>query len=297
MRLSALVNQQGIDAFTFDDFLFVGSKVSIDPSRLILVGGQALETWGVVFDVLAPTGDRHPLTEDTDWLGNKKDAQWLCDLLGKDNTELQLASADDPGPSSALAFLKRPDGRILLMDFLHVIVGPSSDEVRRLAVPVKVGTNPTITLHVMHPLLCLASRLHNLKTLASKRQGNGPMQAQWAIDIAKAYITSVVNQGALEQAAKACRMVAEQAEYQAGPFCHREFGLDPLLAASVDLVEAIGGKFATEEWPRTLRRISEKRDRLKAAAARRVQQDAEGRIAGQSCSASGRSGTCCKPSR
>lgn len=272
MRLSALVNQQGIDAFTFDDFLFVGSKVSVDPSRLILVGGQALETWGVVFDVLAPTGDRHPLTEDTDWLGNKKDAQWLCDLLGKDSTELQLASADDPGPSSALAFLKRPDGRILLMDFLHAIVGPSSDEVKRLAVPVNVGTSPTITLHVMHPLLCLESRLHNLKALTSKRLGNGPMQAQWAVGIAKAYVTSVVKQGALEQAAKACRMVAEQAEYQAGPFCYVEFGIDPLVAVSAEIVEAIGGKFATEEWPRTVARIETKRVRWKAAAAKRAER-------------------------
>ncbi len=175
MRLSALVNQRGVDAFTFDDFLFVGSKVSLDPSRLFLVGGQALETWGVVFDVLAPTGDRHPLTEDTDWLGSKRDALWLCDLLGKDNTELQLASADENGPSSALAFLKRPDGRILLMDFLRMVIGPSNEEVRRLAVPVQVGSAPAITLHVMHPLLCLASRLHNLKALEAKRKGNGPM--------------------------------------------------------------------------------------------------------------------------
>jgi hypothetical protein len=74
LRLSALVNQQGVAPFTAEDFLFVGSKVATDPARLILVGGQALETWGAYFDVLAPTGDRHPLTEDTDWLGSKKDA-------------------------------------------------------------------------------------------------------------------------------------------------------------------------------------------------------------------------------
>jgi hypothetical protein len=272
LRLSALVNQRGVDAFTFDDFLFVGGKVSLDPSRLILVGGQALETWGVVFDVLAPTGDRHPLTEDADWLGGKKDAQWLCDLLGKDTTELQLASVDEVGPSSAIAFHKRPDGRILLIDFLHTIVGPSSDDVRRLAVPIQVGGANPITLHVMHPLLCLASRLHNLKTLESKRRGNGPMQAQWAISIVEAFITRTIAQGDLRQAQKACQKVAEQAEYQAGPFCYLEFRLDPLLAVTPAHVQAIGGRFATEEWPRTVERIEQRRERRRRAAALRAEQ-------------------------
>jgi hypothetical protein len=261
LRLSALVNQRGVDPFTFEDFLFVGSKVTLDPARLILVGGQALETWGVVFDVLAPTGDRHPLTEDADWLGGKRDAQWLCEQLGWDTTELQLASAQDTSASSALAFIKRPDGRILLMDFLHSILGPSNDEVRRLAVPIQVQG---ITLHVLHPLLCLSSRLHNLSTLESKRKGNGPMQAQWSIAIAREYISRQISRGDTHDAQKACQMVAEQAEYQAGRFCFTEFALDPLEAVTPAVVQAIGGKFSTEEWPRTVQRIERKRARWMA---------------------------------
>lgn len=241
-----------------------------------MVGGQALETWGLFFDVLAPTGDRHPLTEDTDWLGSKRDAQWLCDLLGKDSTDLRLASADDNGPSSALAFLKRPDGRILLMDFLHAIIGPTSDEVRRLAVPINVGSDPPITLHVMHPLLCLASRLHNVQTLESKRRGNGPMQAEWAVAIAREFITRTIESGNLRGAQKACQQVAEQAEYQAGPFCFIELGLDPLHAVTSEHLQAIGGRFATDEWPRTVERIAKRRERLQKAASLRAQRKAEG---------------------
>jgi hypothetical protein len=259
LRLSALVHQRGVDAFTFEDFLFVGRKVSIDPSRLILVGGQAIETWGVLFDILAPTGDRHPLTEDTDWLGSKRDAQWLCDLLGsREDIELQLATPDDAGPSSALAYLKRPDGRILLMDFLHTIVGPSSEEIRRLAVPIKLDS---VTLHVMHPLLCLESRLANLQVLETKRRGNGPMQAQWAIDIGRAFLLRTVQDGRAKEAAKACRFIAEQAEFKYGRYCYLKFGLDPLAAVTVDVVRGIGGRFETEEWPRIAERLAEKRRR------------------------------------
>lgn len=267
MRLSALVSQQGIAPFTFEDFLFVGSKVSTDRDRLILVGGQAIETWGVVFDVLAPTGNRHPLTEDTDWLGGKRDAQWLCKLLGEDATELKLASAHDHTPSVALAWLKRPDGRVLLMDFLHSIIGPSNEAIRRLAVPVKVGD---FVLNVMHPLLCLESRLANLKSLPSKRDGNGRMQAEWAIDIVQAYINKILSDGDVKQARKACHKVAEQAEFQAGKFCFLHFNLDPMRAVSNSIVEKIGGKFSELDWPNTVSRVNIKREKWREVASREL---------------------------
>ena len=138
MRLSEWVSKHGVAAFTFDDFLFVGSKVATDPERLILVGGQAIETWGVLLNVVAPTGDSYPLTEDTDWLGSKEDAQWLCAQLGRD-VEVHFPKPHEAGPSTALAFIRRPDNRVLMMDFLRAIVGVSEDETRKLAVPVAIS--------------------------------------------------------------------------------------------------------------------------------------------------------------
>lgn len=257
MRLSAYVNQHGVDAFTFDDFVFVGSRVARDPDRLILVGGQAIETWGVALNVPSPTGDMHPLTEDADWLGSKRDAQWLCDLLGADSTELQFAEVDEPGASSAVAFHRRPDGRVLLIDFLRAIIGPSNEEIKKLAVTVRVGG---IQLNVLHPLLCLESRFANLQALESKRRGNGPLQAQWSIDIAAAYLRQTVALGAPpRQLIRACHRIAENAEYKAGRFCYVNFELDPLRAVTSDVVAAIGGRFQSDDWPRTLRRIEGKR--------------------------------------
>jgi hypothetical protein len=211
MRLSAYVNQHGIDAFNFEDFLFVGQQVAKAPEPLILVGGQALETWGLAFNVLAPTGEQAPLTEDADWLGGKKDAIWLCERLGVENTELMIAGDFDSSPSTALAYLRRPDGRILMMDFLRAIVGPSNEEVRRLAVPVTIADQ--VTLHVLHPLLCLESRMANLEVIPGKRTGNGPMQAVWSVNIAAAYLQARLGSDSNDQLAAACRMIAEMAEF------------------------------------------------------------------------------------
>jgi hypothetical protein len=260
MRLSAYVEKYGINAFTADDFRFVGSKVSADPSRLILVGGQVLETWGLYFGVLAPSGDAHPLTEDVDWLGSRQDAAWLCDMLGRGHTELMLADPFDPSPNTGFALLQRPDKRVVMMDFLKAIVGPSTEIVEKLAVTIVV--HGAIKLRVLHPLLCLESRMANLGVLRSKRQGNGPMQAQWSIDIARAYLLRREAEGAsIRELMDGCRHIAECAEYKHGRLCFLEFGLDPLSAVLPELVSRVGGRFAADDWPRTLDRINRKRDK------------------------------------
>lgn len=259
MRLSAYVNQNGVDPFNRGDFLFVGQHVGHSPNPLILVGGQALETWGLYFDVMAPTGDRHPLTEDADWLGSKQDALWLCERLGKEHTELVIAQDFDPTPNAAVAFLERPGRRVVMMDFLRTIVGPSNDEIKRLAVSVKV--NDQVTLQVLHPLLCLESRMANLEVIASKRAGNGPMQAQWAVWIVAAFLRTNLGRLPPVELAKSCRAIAELAEFKNGRFCWCHFQIDPLAAVSDDVVQAVGGRFASDEWPRTVTRIRKKQAR------------------------------------
>ena len=139
----------------------------------------------MVFDVLAPTSDRYPLTEDTDWLGDADDAKWLCSLLGVDDTEVIFPAVDHLTPSSALAYLSRPGGRIVMMDFLHSIVGPNTEKVRKLAMEIVVGATK---VRVLHPLLCLESRMANLKDIPAKGRGNGPMQAVWAVNIVRAFL-------------------------------------------------------------------------------------------------------------
>lgn len=255
--LRQIVKQRGIDAFKFDDFIFVGKQLSQDPARLVLVGGQAIETWGHHFEVLPPTGNHEPLTEDTDFLGGKKDAQWLCNLLGKDSTDLVIAKDFDPSVNSAIAYLERPDGRILMIDFLRCIIGVNEKEIALTAVPISVAG---INLHVLHPLLCLKSRLANLERLPSKRNANGKMQAEWAIAIVGAWLRQMAALKADQrEMIKACTSVSEIAEFQSGPYCYHEHGLDPLMAVTDDIVAAVGGRFVTEDWRRKLERIEMKR--------------------------------------
>lgn len=271
MRLSLQVRRQGIDSFTRDDFRFVSSKLATDPSRLILVGGQAIEVWGVLLDVPNPVGEANPLTEDVDWLGGKVDAKWLCDLLGpKESVELQLAPDFDPTLSSALAYLERPDGRILLMDFMRSIVGPTSERIHDLAVTVELHGGAVI--RVMHPLLCLESRLANLHIIPAKRNGNGPMQAQWAINIAEAYLKTIHGPKAADQLPKACREIAAIALSDHGRYCYVSHDLNPLSAVSTEVLALATEDFVRLEWPHVVARVAKRQARWKEIAARDLPQ-------------------------
>lgn len=257
MRIRDYVNAHGVDRVSVEDFYYVGSKVSTDPSRLILVGGQAIETWGHYFKVPAPSGDAQPLTEDIDWYGDKKSAIWLCKQLGRESTELNIAEDFDSSPNVAVAFHQRPDGRVVLLDFLKTLAGLDPEEVRARAVQINVGP---VSLYVLHPLLCLRSRLANLHLLQSKRTHNGKQQALWSIRMVGAYLEDLVNSGAPQrQVIKACTEVAEAAEFKHGPYCYDEFQIDPLDAMSAPLLEKIGGLFASEDWPRRRARIEDRR--------------------------------------
>ena len=259
MRLSAHVNQHGIDPFRFDDFVFVGRLAANAPNPLVVVGGQALETWGHFFGVPSPLGNANPLTEDTDFLGSRQDAIWLCLRLGKDATEIHFPSADDTGPSTALAYLRRSDGRVLMMDFLRTIVGPSNADVQKWAVPLRVAD--AVDIRILHPLLCLESRMANLECIPGKRNGNGPIQAQWSVSIVAAYLEHMpfASTDDADELAKACRKVAEMAEFKSGRFCWLNYKLDPLAAISPSVVQRCGAGFANQEWPRVVDRIRAKR--------------------------------------
>lgn len=250
------------------DFYYVVDKTSRSPERLVLVGGQALEVWGVVLDVMPPTavpsGDQHfhALTVDADWLGQKADAQWLADLLGLDHTELSVPAVGDPTPSTAVLYLER-NGRVMLMDFLAHITGIENTEVLKYAAEVEVPMpdGRSVPLRVLDPVHCLLSRMANLKAYASKREGNGRLQAQWAMDILRAYLRYMVAAGAPEDAMrKQCHRVAELAEYgsKAAEYCYTRYQIDPLQAVEPTVAAAGGDRFAVEDWPHTVARIQRK---------------------------------------
>lgn len=254
-----------LTSFLPDDFYYVVDKTSREPERLVLVGGQALEVWGVVLDVAPPVAVQkdgqpfHALTVDADWLGKKEDATWLANLLGVNQTELHIPKADDPTPNTAMLYLER-HGRVMMMDFLATVTGLENPDLVKYAadVPIPMPDGREVMLRVLDPVHCLASRMANLKAYESKRRGNGPLQAEWAMDILRAYLHGMVERRASEKIMrKQCHRVAELAEFgsKAAEFCFTHYQIDPLQAVDDAVVKAGGAEFADTGWPKTVNRI------------------------------------------
>lgn len=245
------------------------AQAETQPDHIILVGGQAVEVWGVVFDIPSPT--QASLTKDTDWLGSSRDAERLGDLLSQAGADIRLQVPEHWDQTSNSAYMTLGiDGRKLVIDFLWRIIGPANADIRRLAIPVEEGGS---VIHVLHPLHCLESRLANLEQLEKKRLGNGIDQALWMLAIVEAYLNTLASTGQpKEDIAKQCRHLAQLAEYHpSGKFCFLHYGFNPVDCVSQEVLHHIGGKFQDIEWPRIMSRVQGKQAKWLAFKNRKVQ--------------------------
>lgn len=78
--------------------------------------------------------------------------------------KLTKAMLDDNTANTAVLLLQRPDGRILLMDFLHSITGLGNAAINKMAVLLERPSQhgKFLSLRVLHPLHSLQSRMANL---------------------------------------------------------------------------------------------------------------------------------------
>lgn len=219
---------------------------------MVIVGGQAIVAWALHFGVQVPETETPYLTQDVDFFGIKEDARWLASKL---NGKFVAAELGDATPNAATIVIPSADGKSkLLIDFLLSVLGLEDDEVRRLAAPIQFGDHPPV--HVLHPLLCLESRLENLYRLSAKRDGNGIAQAHIAIEIARCYLTDLLDQHQWRQAYKAVSRILRYCSSPAAVFCYAEYQLDPLLA--IEPGNYPNPQFA-QNWPWRCERIARKR--------------------------------------
>lgn len=221
-----------------------------NPENIVLVGGQSLAFWVDYFEIPYPEFDTPALTQDADFFGLAVDAEYLAKALG---ARVFLATMDHITPNTATLEFVGQSGQRLLIDFLSMLIGLKDEEIKRLAVEF---TRDDQRLRVLHPLLCLESRFHNLHRLSAKRNTNGVIQARLAVEVARAYIESVQDDRLLPR--KAARRVVAPAGSQAGIFVNSQYGIDPLDAV-------VPSSFSTDRdfrdtwWPLQTQKIDRKR--------------------------------------
>ena len=233
-------------------------------AKAVLVGGQALAVWAQVFDVLAFSDIGPEVTRDIDFLGSAQAASELANALRPMGWRMWKPSLDDVTPQTA-KLSKRIEGEgIKQIDFLGSVVGLQTEDVRKRAVELELEGG--IHVWIMHPLDVLESRLKNLAALPSKRDEHGVAQARLALQIIRAYLLRLTQEGSPRGVLDAIERLLELAQTKTLEAVLYSYDLNVLAVVPVDAVSSRA--FKEKRWPQVLAHWEERRRRYLARANR-----------------------------
>jgi hypothetical protein len=195
-------------AFGAVEVLEIASKFEADDDAFI-IGGQATNFWAWFYQDDDPEQLKlkGPFTsEDIDYFGSQEVARSLADALGG---KLLLPVKDHHTPTTAI-IETTIHGKPLQIDFLGGMLGIRDREIRRgvsvLEVEGEIEGKPTIVLvKVLHPVLCLKSRIINILSPATRRTDRiARAQAEAAIAVVRCHINRVLNEDGGWKEARDC---------------------------------------------------------------------------------------------
>jgi hypothetical protein len=231
----------------------------------LLVGGQALATWAVHYNI-QPVGElSRAVTTDVDFIGTSEIAETLRRALGHP-WKLRKGTLDDVGGQVAKVYMTVPEAGIKQVDFLSGIVGLETEAVRKRAPEMRLPDG--VTIHLLHPLDVLESRLRNLYSLPSKRNDIGVAQARLAVSVVRAFIADFMDEGGdprkVRQAIQRVEKIALDTRLcKIVLACH----IDVLAAVPVERIAY--PRFHDKQWPGVLARFERKRKKFVDLQARR----------------------------
>jgi len=202
------MNDSERPAFGASEVIEITSKLGADDNAFI-IGGQATNFWAWFYqDKEADLRLRGPFTsEDIDYFGTQEVARNLAEALGG---KLLLPKHDDHTASTA-QIETTINGKPLKIDFLRTVLGVQDRELRRggvsiLEIMAELAGKPTrIRIKVMHPVLCLKSRIVNMLHPETRRADRiARTQTEAAIVIVRRFISDALDEVGGWQEAKAC---------------------------------------------------------------------------------------------
>lgn len=225
----------------------------------VLVGGQALALWSQIYHVLPPHELTGGISADIDFIGSVSAAKAVGQALNRNGASWTLHRVDpgDATPQTAKLSLTVQDAGYKEIDFLGAIVGVDTGKVKARAVEMKLPGLPR-GLRIIHPIDLLASRLHNLADIPSKRDAQGVAQGRLAISVVRAFISqahSTLGERDVFPFIEEIRRIALDKKLGR---VYYEYGFDVLSAVPVELFK--NEDFLSKRWPQIQTLVAERRE-------------------------------------
>lgn len=184
-------------AFGASEVIEITSKFEADDDAFI-IGGQATNFWAWFYQDKEPALKlKGPFTsEDVDYFGTQDVARNVAAALGG---KLLFPEPGDHTPSTA-QIETTINGKPLRIDFLGAVLGVKNYELRRGGVSILEitadldGKPTTVLIKVLHPLICLKSRIVSMLHPATRRTDRiARTQAEAAVVIIRRFIDDALD--------------------------------------------------------------------------------------------------------
>lgn len=227
-------------------------RPALPDDSLVLVGGQAINYWLAFYRSSEPrlATLAGVTSSDVDFLGSRESVNRIAAALRG------TVKIDEPrAPTLAVVRFVDRNGHERIIDFLRNVYGLEEQRVRETAIPVETrdasGDPSGIELKILHPVLCLESRVHNVHSLEGYQTPRALKQLTAAVGCARAYIVACCERGDTRAAHDAIRVVGELACSDAGRAVFAVHNIDVLEAIPNDT--RLGDAFFSHNLP-TIRR-------------------------------------------
>ncbi|MBE9010962.1 hypothetical protein IQ250_12160 [Pseudanabaenaceae cyanobacterium LEGE 13415] len=202
---------------------------------LVIVGGQAINLWAMQYYQPRPEWDElQPFASvDLDLFGGRLEAIQCSEVL---SGRLTLAKNFDPSPNASVVIINWQD-RPFRIDILSSVYGLNDTEIVSTALPF-LGTDSLsgVQLRVLHPLLCLESKLKCLRGLdQTARQDE--KHVRLAILILRAFLTSQLASQSVRSLLNCIERIAENIWTDAGLNAWYQYGIEVEAAIPIDAIQ------------------------------------------------------------
>jgi hypothetical protein len=205
---------------------------------VVLVGGQAVSYWADRYreqDGLLAAGWPYA-SKDVDVQGGRHVVEVCAQRIGG---KALMPTMDHATPMSGVVVFVDHEGYERKVDFLPHVYGLHADEVRRTAIPAQLlgedGGLLGVDLRIMHPVLCMESRVHNVVGLPGQYDNeHGRAQLTASIRSAQCFVVELLELGEERNARKLCERIFRFCGHQRARRLFREKGVDPFDAVPDD---------------------------------------------------------------
>lgn len=233
------------------------AKVADLERELVLVGGQAVNFWATYYEDRVPAlaGEGPFTSKDIDFCGDQRAVRSCAERLGG---RARVATFDDATPNNGTVVFVDAAGVTRTLDVVSAPFGLDAPEVHATALAVEIldEGGQGLRFFVMHPVLSMESRVHNVVGLpAYYDTDQGLRQLRASILIAREFLRDVLDGGMEVDVEERARTVLKLNE-RIFRFATRDRHAKELYRAKgIDLARAILDddrlpvSFVTTRWP------------------------------------------------